>query len=553
MGAAVVWVQAAYKHREAMKSIPGSRWDPLARCWAVPCTLEAAAALRCIPGLGIPAELGALLPPPLAMEDAVDGAVKPLAPMPIRVKPYAHQVAAFNGAVETFRKGGHGYAFLHEQGCGKSLTAIATAGYLAQAGAVERLLVVSPLAVVPVWEREWAAYSTLAFDLAALQGGMEQRARALEALAGPLRIALVNYEALARLEGALLSWGPDMAVCDESQRIKSPQAKQSKVMHKLGQRARFRLLLTGTPVGNTPLDLWSQYRFLDPGIFESSYYAFRNHYAVMGGYGGYEVVRYKHLDELARRAHSIAHRVTKAQALDLPGRVDQALYCTLEPEVQRAYRQLQRDKVAELEGLGRVTAAQIVTQMLRLSQLTGGYLALDDRSQARVSKAKLSLLRETLGDLLGAGEKVVVFARFRAEIRDILALAGELAGPGGVRGIWGEAPGRDYGAAVADFQEKPGVRVFVAQIQAAGAGITLHAAHTAIFYSLDYSYLNYDQAKARIHRIGQKQPCAYLHLLARGTIDEEVMAALKNKRCIAEDIVDNWRRVFAPDMRREST
>ena len=138
-----------------------------------------------------------------------------------------------------------------------------------------------------------------------------------------------------------------------------------------------------------------------------------------------------------------------------------------------------------------------------------------------------------------------ISARFRAEIADILALCLELGGPGSTRSIWGEVPSKDYGQAVEDFQTDPQVRLFVAQIQAAGAGITLHAAHTAIFYSLDYSYLNYDQAKARIHRIGQRQPCTYIHLVAKDTIDEEVLAALAAKKNIAEDIVDNWRRVFA--------
>lgn len=194
-----------------------------------------------------------------------------------------------------------------------------------------------------------------------------------------------------------------------------------------------------------------------------------------------------------------------------------------------------------------MSAPRIVTQMMRLSQLTGGYLQPDDPAAPlrHVSTAKRQLLQETLADLLAAGEKVVIFARFRAEIADILAVAAELAGKDGVRSIWGDVPTSEYGKAVSDFQSMPEVRVFVAQIQTAGAGITLHAAHTAIFYSMDYSYLNYDQAKARIHRIGQHHPCTYIHLIARDTIDEAVIDALKRKRSIADDIVDNWRSIFA--------
>ncbi len=544
-----VQIKAAYKHRDAIKAIPGSRWNPFEKCWQLPQTKEAALALRCVPGLAIPEPLAALVPKMDGMMDAVNADVKPVVPMPIRIKPYAHQVAAFNAAIAEFRGGGHGFAFLHEQGCGKSLTAIATAGYFAQRGAVKKLLIVAPLAVLPVWAREWADYSAVAYDAVVLQGSMEKRVAALselDARGGALRIAIANYDALPRLAETLEAWEADMIICDESQRLKNPQAKQSKIMHKLGRRARFRMILTGTPVGNTPLDFWSQYKFMAPAVFESSFYAFRNHYAVMGGYGGYEILRYKHLEELTEKAHSVAHRVTKAQALDLPERIDQVLYCELEPEAKRIYRQLLRDKVAELSADERVSAPRIVTQMMRLSQIAGGYLQSDlpDAPLRHVSSAKRDLLQTTLADLLDAGEKVVIFARFRAEIMDILAVARELVGDG-VRSIWGDVPSSEYGAAVNAFQSTDSVRVFVAQIQTAGAGITLHAAHTAIFYSLDYSYLNYDQAKARIHRIGQHCPCTYIHLIAKDTIDEEVLAALKRKRSIADDIVDNWRQIFA--------
>lgn len=548
--AEVCQVRAAFKHRDAIKAIPGARWDPWEKAWEVPCTQEAAVALRYVPGIALPEPLAALLPAGDGMTDAVNAALVPVAPMPIKVRPYAHQVAAYNAALSEFQRGGHGFAFLHEQGCGKSLTAIATAGYLAQQGKVKKLLIVAPLAVLPVWAREWADYSILAYDVAVLQGTMQKRVdalNALEARGAALRIAAINYDALPRIAEALEAWDPDMIICDESQRLKNPQAKQSKIMHKLGQRAAYRIILTGTPVGNTPLDFWSQYRFMAPSIFERSFYAFRNRYAVMGGYGGYEILRYKNLDELTAKAHSVAHRVTKAQALDLPERTDQTLYCDLEPEARRIYRQLLRDKIAELDAEERVSAPRIVTQMMRLSQLTGGYLQPDDPGAPlrHVSTAKRQLLRETLADLLAAGEKVVIFARFRAEIADILAVAAELAGKDGVRSIWGDVPTSEYGKAVSDFQSMPEVRVFVAQIQTAGAGITLHAAHTAIFYSMDYSYLNYDQAKARIHRIGQHHPCTYIHLIARDTIDEAVIDALKRKRSIADDIVDNWRSIFA--------
>ena len=532
---------AAPKYKEAIKAIPGANWDPVQRCWFIPCTVTAADALRCIPGVPVPEELAQLAP--IDMQDtAFEGAV-PLRPMPIRVKPYAHQIAAYNLAITE-----PAAALLHEQGCGKSLTAIAATGRRYLDGQIRKLLIVAPLAVLPVWEREFTDYSTIPHRVTLLQGDTRRRAQQLDELdhtpGAQLDIVVINYEAVRLLEKELTAWAPDMILCDESQRIKTPTAKQSKVMHNLGQRAQYRMILTGTPVSNTPLDFWSQYAFLKPGLFERSYYAFRNHYAVMGGYGGYEIVKYKCLDDLTRKAHSIAHRVTKDQALDLPERIDQTLYCELEPKAAKLYKELVRDRVAELSALARVTTPQVVTQMLRLSQLTGGYLVPDDGTLTKVSDAKRQLLRETLEDLLERGEKVVIFCRFRAEIAEICALAEKLTGKDGYRGIWGEIPGEQRGEAVRTFQQDPGVRIFIAQIQCAGAGITLHAASTAIFYSLDYSFNNYDQAKARIHRIGQHRPCTYLHLVAKDTIDELVLKTLAEKRSIADAVVDNWKAFF---------
>ena len=546
----LVPVQAAYKHREALRQVPGSVWDPFRRSWLVPCTKTAAAALRCIPGIPLPPEMEALAPPPVEMRDAIGGQEKPLAPLPIRLQPYAHQVAAYNRALAHFAaEDGGGFALFHEQGCGKTLTAIAIMGRLFLEGKIRRALVAAPLAVLPVWEKDMAAAATFPYTLHILHGTARAKDAArralLEEAPGLLQVLVINYDGLRSGQNRdfIRAFAPQMTIADEGQRIKNHRSQQAKAMHELGGMARYRLLLTGTPVGNSPLDLWSQYRYLDRSIFEPSFYAFRAHYASMGGYGGYEVIAYRHLDELTKKAHAIAHRVTKAQALDLPERIDQVLYCQLEPQARRAYRQMQREKVAELEG-GTATAPQIITQMLRLSQITGGFLPADGGPLTRVSGAKLALLRETMEDRIAAGEKVVIFARFRAEIADILKLCLELGGPGATRSIWGEVPSKAYGQAVEDFQTDPAVRFFVAQIQAAGAGITLHAAHTAIFYSLDYSYLAYDQAKARIHRIGQRQPCTYLHLVAQDTIDEAVLGALQQKRSIAEDIVDNWRRVF---------
>ena len=133
-------------------------------------------------------------------------------------------------------------------------------------------------------------------------------------------MAVINYESTWR-EGvfeALLDWDADMVIADESQRIKSHDAQQSRAMHQLGDKARYKLILSGTPVQNDAIDLYSQYRFLDPSVFGTNYYQFRNRYAIMGGFERRQIIGYRDMDELIRKEHSIAYRVTKEEALDLP-------------------------------------------------------------------------------------------------------------------------------------------------------------------------------------------------------------------------------------------
>lgn len=558
MEANQILLRAPYTRKDAIKQIPGARWDPYARGWNLPLNEETAIAVRCIPGVAIPEQLAALIPVESQMIDTFDADAAAIAPMPIRLKPYAHQIAAYNAAITAFRGGHHGFAFLHEQGCGKTLTAQAVMGRLYLDKKIRRVVIVAPLAVLPVWEKD-CTDMTVPYHLVTMHGTAVQRQkifREINIKELTLQILVINYDAIRSEDNMamLREWAPDLIICDESQKIKNHKAKQSKVLHDLAKATMYRMILTGTPIGNTPLDFWSQYKFLDPSVFEKSFYAFRNHYAVMGGYGGYELIMYKHLDELTRKAHSIAHRVTKDQALDLPERIDQTLYCELEPAAAKLYKQMERDKVTELSNEAHVTANQIITQMLRLSQIAGGYIADDESKTVRqVSTAKLSLLKDTLQDVLDAGEKAVVFTRFIPELVAINKVAEGLVGENGHVGIWGAVPAEQRGEAVRRFQEDPECRIFVAQIQCAGAGITLHAASTAIFYSLDYSFMNYDQAKARIHRIGQHHPCTYIHLVARDTVDEAVLQALAEKRSIATDIVDNWRTVFAAkkDRRRK--
>ena len=352
-----------------------------------------------------------------------------------------------------------------------------------------------------------------------------------------MQILIVNYESAWRLEAELLKFDADLIIADEGHKLKDNRSRQSKGMQHLGDKARYKLLLTGTVITNREMDVFSQYRFLDSQIFGTSFYAFRNRYFDMTGYGNHiPVFRQSMADDFLKRMHCIAYRVTKEECLDLPQIREEVRKIELEPKAMKMYEQLQEDCFTQLKG-SEVTAANVLTKMLRLSQLTGGHLTDDEHHVRPVSHAKLDALSDIIDAAVSDGQKLVVMARFVAEMDDIEEL---LKGKGiGYAVVRGGVKDRDD--EVKQFQTDPSCQVFVGQIAAAGLGITLTAAHTMVFYSLDYSMSNFDQAKARIHRVGQKQKCLYIYLIARGTVDSKVLRSLRKNVNLAKALVDDYR------------
>lgn len=432
-------------------------------------------------------------------------------------------------------------AILAEMGTGKTLISIGIAGYLYLQKEINKLLIVAPLSITKVWEEEFQKFADFDYQLEVLEGPTKEKSETLRNLFGTkLQVAVVNYESCWRMEKEIAFWKPDMIICDESSKIKNPQAKQSKALHRLGKISKHNMILTGTPVTNNPLDFFSQYKFLDESIFGGSYYSFRARYAIMGGYGNYQVVGYKNLPELTEKAHSISFRITKKEALDLPEQVDVTRYVELEPMAKAIYNQVERDSYAELSQ-GEVVVRNVLTKLLRLSQITGGYIK-DEFSEIeeQVSSAKLNALEEIIEECLDADKKVVVFARFISEIDAITRMLKHY----GIKYSLIRGDVKDRASEVEKFQNDKDVKVFVGQLQTTGMGLTLTASDTAVFYSLSYNFADYEQAKARIHRIGQKNNCTYIHLIAKKTIDEKVMEALSEKKNIADLVVDNWKSLF---------
>lgn len=465
---------------------------------------------------------------------------------PVKATLYPHQVEGWQRAVDTMIFHGGGYGLLYEMGCGKTLTAIAVVGTLFQKKMVRRLLVIAPSSVCPVWPREFAQYADFPFNALALTGSVEKCKTALAEFANEapdmLRVAVINYEKTWRMPEALSAYTPDMIICDESHRIKTYNSRQSKAIHKLGDRAEFRMILTGTPVQNNPLDFWSQYRFMSPAVFGGSFIKFRARYAVMGGFAvngkPVQIVGYRHLDELTEKAYTCASRVTKAECLTLPPQTFETRYVELSPKGRRLYKEMKRESIAWLNEMP-VTANNVLSRLLILQRLTGGWLQPDESdTPVQVDTSKLDALEDLVSDILDAGDKVVVFVRFLSEYDSIRAMLDKHKIQHS--DICGATLQSERGAVVERFQADPAVKVFVAQVDSAGLGITLTAAKVAVFYSPTWNYASYQQALGRTHRIGceMHDECHYIHLICPDTVDEDVMEALENKKSLADLVVD---------------
>ena len=443
-----------------------------------------------------------------------------------------------------------GFGLLFEMGTGKTLASIAIFGRLYLDGFASRVLIVAPASVCSVWEEELEAAADFSYRIALLQGTKQKRLKALAELVADqsdaLKVAVINYESTYRdgLFDALKDFDADLIICDESQRIKNFKARQSKAMHELGDLARFKMILSGTPVQQNAMDLWSQYRFMDRTIFGDKYYSFRARYAVMGGFENRQVIALKHKDELIAKEYERAYRVTKDEAIDLPEQIFTRRVIELEPKAAAVYKEIKKNAYAELNSGDRVTAPTVLTKMLRLQQITGGFLQTEEAEKPTpISDAKLAALSDIIEDYCETeGKKLVVFVRFIPEVSHIRRML-EKKGIN-YRMLYGEIKDSDRGQAVKDFQEDESVKVMVAQIQCAGLGITLTAASTCVYYSVDFNYANYQQSLARIHRAGQKNACQYIHLVCKNTIDSYVLKALEKKKDIAADIVDGWREIF---------
>lgn len=546
------YLSTPFAIKDEVKALPGARWEKTSKRWHVPATAASAESISRLAKhhsatLATDAAFEALL---AAAREAYRARqnrnAADLADTPTTTVAWGHQRQGYH-----FSVGQPAAMLAMDMGTGKSLTAIA----LMEGWGASTVVVVCPTSVVGVWPREFRKHATRPWRVVAPRKGTiaKRTAEMQDALASATPEApvcvVINYEAAWREPFATwaLKQAWDVAVCDESHRIKAPGGKASLFAQRLGHRAARRLALTGTPLAHGPLDLYSQFRFLDEGIFGTSFAKFRNRYALMGGYGGYEVTGYQREDELAERMSRLAFQCKAADVLDLPGERDETRSVPLDKATRRAYDELWGEYMTEVDG-GLAAADNALTRLLRIQQITSGHLPVvdvdaDGNETERIVELgteKRDLLEDYLRDIpvptehgvtRHGGDPVVVFCRFTHDLANVRAVAAKLGRS------YGEISGQSKDALAEDATMAPGLDVVGVQIQSGGVGIDLTAARYGVYYSIGFSLLDYLQSRARLHRPGQERPVLFTHLLTENTIDGTVYAALAARQDVIEAVL----------------
>jgi SNF2 family DNA or RNA helicase len=355
----------------------------------------------------------------------------------------------------------------------------------------------------------------------------------------------MNVEALSTKKGVdfaqkfLFSHRALMAI-DESTTIKNPEAKRTKNICQLGLATKYNRILTGSPVTKSPLDLYKQCEFLSPGLLgHESYYTFRTRYAVMrtanfSGRSVQIVVGYRNLEELSEKLKAFSYRVLKDECLDLPKKTFMKRVVTLTPDQLKVYKEMSRLALANFNGK-MMTTATVLTQLMRLQQITCGNFIADDGTMTELPTNRLPELMNLLDEIEG---KVVIWANFQRDVHRIIEYISKEYGPDSFVDYYGLTPQEDRQKNIQKFQDPSSpVRFFIGTTQTGGYGITLTAASTMIYYSNGYDLEKRQQSEARIDRIGQERPMTYIDIICEKTVDTRIVKALRKKVNIATQIM----------------
>tara|TARA_R100001086_G_scaffold164980_1_gene89164 strand:- start:495 stop:1937 length:1443 start_codon:yes stop_codon:yes gene_type:complete len=470
-----------------------------------------------------------------------------------KTEPYQHQRDALDVCVDKKQ-----FALFMEMGCGKSKVVIDNFVHLYRQDLINGVLILAPKGVYDTWfSKEIPTHTPDEIDYHTVKWSNSTSKKNLDMLKtlseddSRLNILVMNVEAMSTKKGTrfvtdFLFKRRAMFIIDESTTIKNHKAKRTENAVRLGKYAHYKRILTGSPVTKSPLDLYSQAYFLDPALLGfSSYFGFRARYANLvektaSGRTYKQVVGYKNLTELNQSLLKFSYRVLKKDCLDLPDKVYLKRTIEMSEEQKRVYKQIQKEAKASLSK-GTVTITHLITQIIRLHQISCGFVGLDGGGLTELPNQRLTELLDILEETDG---KVIIWANYRHDIEKIQSELERIYGEESVGTYYGDI-GQERRAEVIDkFQDKQDpLRFFVGNTQTGGYGITLTAASTVVYYSNNYDLEKRLQSEDRAHRIGQTNKVTYIDIVCERTVDEKIVKSLRQKQNIAQTVLgeERWK------------
>lgn len=442
------------------------------------------------------------------------------------------------------------YAILAEMGLGKTAVALHTAGMLYSQGLITGVLILAPKGVHRQWiEQQLPEHAIYNYD-AVVWSGSSTKA---QWRACNLNFFAMNIDAIRTPNGYeaaetfLRQHGKhSLMIVDESHQIKSWSALRTKAAWKLGKLAKYRRIMTGTPIAKNILDAWAQFKFLDVGILGHKYVSsFRSRYCVMGGFEQRQIIGQKNLEEFYGLIAPHSFRLTKAEALDLPPKMYIERPYDMGEKTLEHYKSIKKTFMTQLENGEIVDVANAAVALVKLQQVCCGYLPGTDGYMDHFSAERLEQMMEVVEQLTGS---IVIWARFIQDILRIKSVLSEAYGPHTVVTYYGATKTPDRAAAVERFRSGD-ARFFVSNQATGGIGLNLQGiCRDVIYYSNDFDALHRWQSEDRVHRVGMgDQPVTYYDLIANRSVDRLILKNLKAKKGISDFTLDQIRQSLEKD------
>lgn len=522
------FIKCSFSFNPEIKSIGGGRWDSNEKAWTLPVTPFVVLKIQEIFGddINYDDKFQSFLQEALTAVEAQSMKTETNIPdHPSKTPSWLHQKQCYR-----FCEAQQGAGIFMEMGAGKTKVAIdLMANHPGQ-----KHLIICPRGVMKVWPREFEKHSILDFTIIPLtKGTAKDKAKLVKEYNGPFPVVFITtYESSWRkpLDDVLVAQKFDWVVLDESHRIKKPSGKASLTAARIGRSAKRRLALSGTPMSHSPLDIYAQYRFLDPGIFGTNFKNFCDEYAIYGGFENRKVVDYKNVEKLYENVYKIAFRVLTRDVIDLIPTTSIERVFSLDNKTMKVYHQIEKEAIIAAKDEN-IPIDNVLTQLLRMQQLTSGFLPNEEGTLEVLDYNKLSEFKEVLEDI-NNNEPIVVFARFKQDLDNIRAAVEESGR------TFSEVSGR-----IDQLEEwKAGkTDVVGVQIQTGGEGEDFTRAHYTIYYSVGFSLKDYEQSMKRTDRPGQKHHAVFIHLIAENTVDEKIMKALSDRKDVVSSILGDYR------------